>query len=77
MLKSSVMVMDTYYHGYFKRVMGEGVVLKLVYSPVSVQEASEWNWSAEPTSSYHLHQLASPDAKPGLCAYRTAVPKHK
>lgn len=57
--------------------MGEGLVLKLVYSPVSVQETSVWNWSVEKTSSYHLHQLASPDAKPRLCAYRTAVPKHK
>lgn len=24
--------------------MGEGLVLKLVYSPVSVQETSVWNW---------------------------------
>lgn len=57
--------------------MGEGLVFKLVHSPVSVQEASAWSRSAGTTSSYHLHQLASPDAKPRLCSYRTAVPKHK
>lgn len=56
--------------------MGEGLVLKLVYSPVCAG-----NFSVELVCGNNLFippsQLASPDAKPRLCAYRTVVPNHK
>jgi len=57
--------------------MGEGLVLKLVYSSASAQEASLWSRPVGATSSYHLHHLPSPDTKTRLCSHRTAVPKHK